>query len=122
MEAKTSIIHKIVSRLKALGRYRIMLFGSHTSESAKSESDIDLLVILDSEDIPQTFEQRMQNRLHMRERIQSINRQFAIALVVYTRGEYEYLQRQGSSFLQEIDTTGKTLYEKAGNCKAGFCP
>ena len=57
MEAKTSAIHDIVSRLIALDPYRIVLFGSYAMKAEDSESDIDLLVILDSEDIPQTFEQ-----------------------------------------------------------------
>ena len=114
METMTSTINEIVSHLRAIDPFRIVLFGSHAFETEELESDIDLLVILDSEDISQTYEQRMQSRLLVRESVQAINKQVAIDLIVYTKGEYQYLQRQGSSFLIEIESTGKTLYEKAG--------
>jgi predicted nucleotidyltransferase len=117
METMTSTINEIVSHLRAIDPFRIVLFGSHAFETEELESDIDLLVILDSEDISQTYEQRMQSRLLVRESVQAINKQVAIDLIVYTKGEYQYLQRQGSSFLKEIESTGKTLYEKAG-CRA----
>ena len=49
----------------------------------------------------------------MRNSIREINRQIPIDLVVYTRAEYELLQKQGTSFLNGIESSGKTLYEKA---------
>ena len=110
----TSTIHEIVSHLRTIDPFRIMLFGSHASETEESESDIDLLVMLDSEDISQTYEERMQSRLMVRERLRTVNRCVPIGLIVYTKGEYENLKKQGSSFLKEIERTGKTLYEKAG--------
>ena len=55
----------------------------------------------------------MQVRLLVRESLRTFNRDVPIDLVVYTRGEYEFLQRQGSSLLREIECSGKTLYEKA---------
>lgn len=122
MEAKTGVNHDIVSRLIALDPYRIVLFGSVASGTEELGSDIDLLVILDSEKISQTYEERMQSRLMVRKSLLAVNKHIPIDLIVYTKGEYEYLQGQGSSFLQEIETTGKTLYEKAGNSGAGFRP
>ncbi len=114
MEAQSSTMNEIVSLLSTIYPSRIVLFGSHALETEESESDIDLLVILDSEDISQTYEDRMQSRLMVRERLLTVNRCVPIGLVVYTKGEYEYLKKQGSSFLKEIESTGKTLYEKAG--------
>ena len=122
METMTSTINEIVSHLRVIDPFRIVLFGSHAFETEELESDIDLLVILDSEDISQTYEQRMQSRLLVRKSVQAINKQVAIDLIVYTKGEYQYLQRQGSSFLKEIESTGKTLYEKAGYKEAKFSP
>jgi predicted nucleotidyltransferase len=112
MEGMTSAIHDIVSRLKALDPYRIVLFGSVASGTEELGNDIDVLVILDSEKISQTYEERMQGRLLVRESLLAVNKHVPIDLIVYTRGEYEFLQQQGSSFLQEIESSGKTLYEK----------
>ena len=113
VDTKISAINEIVSRLRTIDPFRIVLFGSLALEMEESESDIDLLVILDSENISQTYEERMQGRLMVRESLQAVNKHVPIDLVVYTRGEYEFLQNHGSSFLKEIESTGKTLYEKA---------
>lgn len=113
MEAKTGAIHDIVSRLIALDPYRIVLFGSVASGTEELGSDIDLLVILDSEKISQTYEERMQGRLMVRKSLLSVNKHVPIDLIVYTKGEYELLKKYGSSFLLELESSGKTLYEKA---------
>ena len=113
METKTNDIYDIVSSLLTCDPYRIVLFGSHALGTEETGSDIDLLVILDSEVISQTYEERMQRRLIVRDSIQEINRQIPIDLIVYTKAEYELLQSHGTSFLNEIESLGKILYEKA---------
>ena len=62
----------------------------------------------------------MQKRLVVRDRIQEINRKIPTDLIVYTKAEYELLQRHGISFLNEIEISGKILYEKASESVAGF--
>ena len=49
MKTGTNDIRDIVSRLLACDPYRIVLFGSYALGMEDSGSDIDLLVILDSE-------------------------------------------------------------------------
>ena len=51
-------------------------------------------------------------RLMLRDSIQEINRKIPIDLIVYTKAEYELLQRYGISFLREIEIVGKILPEK----------
>lgn len=113
MKTRTNDIRDIVSRLLTFDPYRIVLFGSYALEVEAPGSDIDLLVILDSEVISQTYEERMKRRLIVRKSIQEINRQVPIDLIVYTKAEYQLLQRHGTSFVNEIESSGKTLYEKA---------
>ena len=48
----------------------------------------------------------------LRDSIQEINRYLPIDLIVYTKAEYELLQRHGISFLNEIEIVGKILPEK----------
>lgn len=54
----------------------------------------------------------MQSRLMVRKSLLAVNNHIPIDLMVYTRGEYELLQKHGSSLLQEIESNGKSLYEK----------
>lgn len=113
METRTNYIDNIVSRLLTLDPYKVVLFGSHAIETQGEGSDIDLLVILDSEAISQTYKEKMKKKLMVRNKIIEINERVPIDLIVYTKAEYEIMVKHGSSFLKEITTSGKTLYEKA---------
>ena len=114
----TSDLDDIVSRLLSVDPYRIVLFGSAAAGEQTAESDIDLLVILDSHAVPRTYDERMATRIAVRESIRDINRRLPIDLVVYTRAEYELLDKQGASFLSGIERSGKTLYEKSSESVA----
>ena len=107
-------ISDIVDLLLPLDPYRIVLFGSYAQERETPESDLDLLIILDSEAISQTYEDRMSRRIEVRNCIREINREIPFDLLVYTKAEYEYLLYHGASFLNAIARSGKILYEKTG--------
>ena len=89
----------IVLRLRNVDPYRIVLFGSTVPGERAVDSDIDLLVILDSQLVPRTYGERMATRIAVRDSIREINKRLPIDLVVYTRAEYELLQKQGAPFL-----------------------
>lgn len=119
MDAKTaSNLDGIVSCLLSVDPYRIVLFGSAAAGKQGADSDIDLLVILDSQVVPRTYDERMTTRIAVRKSIREINRRLPIDLVVYTRAEYEFLKQQGASFLSGIEKSGKTLYEKSSESVA----
>ena len=109
----TSDLDDIVSCLMTVDPYRIVLFGSTVAGKRGLESDFDLLVILDSEAVPRTYEERMEVRTAVRRSIREVNRHIPVDLVVYTRTEYQLLGNQGASFIGRIESTGKTLYEKS---------
>lgn len=114
----TSDLDEIVSRLLGVDPYRIVLFGSAAAGEQNTESDIDLLVILDSQEVPRTYGERMAARITVRDSIREINGRLPIDLVVYTRAEYELLRKQGASFLSGIESSGMTLYEKSSESVA----
>lgn len=114
----TSDLDDIVSHLLSVDPYRIVLFGSAASGEQVTESDIDLLVILDSQVVPLTYGERMATRIAVRDSIREINRRLPIDLVVYTRAEYDLLKKRGASFLDGIESSGKTLYEKSSKSVA----
>lgn len=113
-----SDLDDLVSCLLTVDPYRIVLFGSAAAGEQTAESDIDLLVILDSQVFPRTYGERMATRIAVRKSIREINRRLPIDLVVYTRAEYEFLKQQGASFLSGIEKSGKTLYEKSSESVA----
>ncbi len=92
---------------------QIVLFGSANTGEFKEDSDIDLLVILDINTIPGTYEEKMKMKLELRRSLRSINRKIPIDLLVFTSKEVEVMSNQKNLFIEEIMNTGKILYEKA---------
>ena len=95
---RTDTVREIVASLLTLDPYRFVLFGSHALDREHLESDVDLLVIMDSEIISRTYEERMHRRIAARQCIQEINKKIPIDLLVYTRAEYKTFCTKASRF------------------------
>lgn len=106
-------LDKIVERIKDHNPQEIILFGSLSQKKFTSDSDIDLLVILDLDSIPTTYEEKTQLKSAIRKSIREINKKVAIDLLVYTKKEMQIMKSENNAFLEEITKTGKVMYEKA---------
>ena len=112
MKDNSKYIPKIIKNLKKLNPVKIILFGSYANGNYSEESDIDLIVILDSSEIAKNYEEKMKNKLLVRKSIYELTKKIPIDLVVYTKAEYDIISNNENSFYNEIATTGKILYEK----------
>jgi uncharacterized protein len=112
-EDKRRYLPDIINNLKKVNPYKIILFGSYANELFSTDSDIDLIVILDSLNIAKNYDERMKNKLLVRHSIYEISKKIAIDLVVYTKAEYAIISNNENSFFNEIKNTGKVIYEKA---------
>jgi len=112
MSLNADIISKIVQSLIGLNIYKIILFGSYARGTATEDSDIDLLVVLDTEEFAKTFKDRMNRNLTVSNALLDINREFAMDIIVYSQGEFEYLDKKESDFIKEIKNTGVEIYAK----------
>jgi len=81
---------------------RIILFGSYANGGPKPESDVDILVVMESphRDVEQAIEI-----------CQQIDFLFGLDLMVISPHRLDQRLAWGDSFLSEILETGKTLYE-----------
>jgi len=105
-------IKEIIRKLKSLKPYKIILFGS-TAEGKQNEgSDLDIMVILDSDKVSISFEDKLKNKIKVRKSIYDLSKKIPIDLIVYTRAEYDILSKNKSSIILEIENSGKVLYEK----------
>jgi predicted nucleotidyltransferase len=83
---------------------RIILFGSHAYGRPHADSDVDFLVVMPA-----------RNQIDQALRIdRAIDAPFPLDLIVRTPKNLAWRLAAGDSFLQEIVTRGKVLYEKAG--------
>jgi uncharacterized protein len=105
---------KITASLKTLNPLIIILFGSYAKNEIIEDSDMDFLIVLDENRVPQSYEEKIALKLKVRARLGEITKQIPIDLLVYTIPEYAELKRLNTSFYREIEQTGLVLYEKAG--------
>ena len=112
MSLSADIISKIVQALMGLNIYKVILFGSYAKGTATEDSDIDLVVILDTEEFARTFSERMNRKQPVNKALRKIRSDFAMDIVVYSNGEFEYLDKKESSFIREIKSSGIEIYAK----------
>jgi predicted nucleotidyltransferase len=102
---ETTKINEIVKRIANIfNPDKIILFGSYAAGNADENSDIDLLVIKDS-DMPR----------HMRSfDIQKslIGSMIPMDILVYTSKEFEQEKNEKNTFLFSAIKTSKVLYER----------
>lgn len=85
---------------------KVIVFGSYASGTASATSDIDLLVVWDS-DLPRDQRQEAISRALR-------PRQIPIDILAYTPAEVTRCLRVPGSFVDHILNTGKVLYERSG--------
>ena len=112
MSLSADVISRIIQSLVGLNVYKIILFGSYAKGTATEDSDIDLVVILDSHEMSQLFKDRLARRRPVSRALLEINRQYSMDIIVYTKAEFNYLKNRKDFFVQEIEETGKVLYGK----------
>jgi len=112
MSLSADVISRIIQSLVGLNVYKIILFGSYAKGTATEDSDIDLVVILDSHEMSQLFKDRLARRRPVSRALLEINRQYSMDIIVYTKAEFNYLKNRADFFVQEIEETGKVLYGK----------
>jgi predicted nucleotidyltransferase len=95
-----AIVHRIV---KQFHPERVILFGSHAYGTAGPDSDVDLLVVMD------TPLRARQQRLEISRAISP--RPFAMDIIVRTPQQLEERIAMGDFFLREAVTNGQVLYE-----------
>jgi predicted nucleotidyltransferase len=101
----------IVERLKKISPYKIILFGSYAYGEPDVDSDIDLLVVTNSDDFPQNYRENSDLYLEVSRVIRDIRAQAPIELIVQTKPMHSKFIELGSMFSKEILQKGLVLYE-----------
>jgi predicted nucleotidyltransferase len=95
-------VRQIVHKFDPL---KIILFGSYARGRPRPESDVDLLVVMET----QLKETEQAVRI-----CQAIDYHFGLDLIVYNPGHLQYRLSLGDPFLREVVEEGITLYERPG--------
>lgn len=99
-------IHEITTRIASkFNPEKIILFGSYASGTQKDDSDLDLLIIQET-DLPP------QNRGYDI-RMSLLGMMIPFDILIYTKSEYEKEKENQFSFLSSAIKNSKVLYERA---------
>ena len=102
LEGIRKVTRQIVQRFHP---QKVILFGSYAYGQPTEDSDVDLLVVMDTDEPP----------LHVAAKIAAaIEHPFPLDIVVRTPGEFASAVQRRGVFATEVATKGITLYE-AGN-------
>jgi uncharacterized protein len=112
VEKNWHLVEEMTERLKALNPYKVILFGSYAAGNPTEDSDLDVAVILDSDEIADNFGKWIARQRPVSGAVREIRYKIAMDVLVYSKAEIDYLKAEGSSFIKEIESTGKVLYEK----------
>ena len=107
-----NVLERLVNSLKPSNPSKIILFGSRARGVATPDSDVDLMVILDDNDVAKTYEERISKKLFISKLVREINYETALDILVYSKEELRLLKERGNSFLNAIEKNGKVIYEK----------
>jgi uncharacterized protein len=94
------VVHQIVERYQP---ERIILFGSYAHDQPRPESDVDLLVVLE------TPLKETEQAIRI---CQAIDYHFGLDLIVRTPDTLARRLELGDPFLHEVVSQGKVLYER----------
>lgn len=100
---------RIRESLRPLHPRKVIVYGSFARGGAGQDSDIDLIVVLDSDAVPTTYRERMENRLTVRRVLDEVNRDYALDVLVYTSPEWKRFQEMDSAFSREVAGEGVEL-------------
>lgn len=85
------------------------MFGGYASGRPHLYSDIDLMIVLRDDFIPENFRENMKVYLKVSTVLRDLKRKIPIDLIVYTRPMYEKFIELKSSFSKEILSKGINL-------------
>jgi predicted nucleotidyltransferase len=117
MQTDNKYIKQLRDKLSELDPYLVVLFGSYAYGSPHTDSDLDIIVVLNDNTIPATFKEKQSLYLKVSPYTRAVAKQIPVDLVVYTIPMYEHFIKMKSSFSEEIIQKGIVLYEIAKSNK-----
>ena len=103
----SEVIQRLVDRLsESYQPDRIILYGSYAYGTPDSASDIDLLIIKETDERP------IDRRIEVRRLVSDLRRKLPFSSLVVTPSELSKRLELGDDFFVEITNKGKVLYER----------
>jgi len=110
MNLKSEIKNEIVEKLtNNFNISNVILFGSYAYGKPNTDSDIDLLVILNDNEAINNYSDRIKKRVMISKSLINIIKKTPIDILVHTSKEWKKLLDSGSFFYQDIKDKGVSI-------------
>lgn len=96
-----AVTQKIVEKFQP---EKVILFGSRATGEAQAGSDVDLLIIKDTDQSTREIAKEIDGAI--------FPRPFPIDLIVYTPQQFKQAQEEGDFFILEVLNKGKVVYAR----------
>ena len=110
----SALAERIVDQLKGQGVHRIILFGSRVWGDPRSDSDLDVLVVLDEPGVPQTSTDKGALYRRVSEPLRDLQRENPLDLIVHSEGMHRRFRERGGAFARKVLEEGEAIYENSG--------
>ena len=104
-------LQEIIASLRPIDPLKVILFGSQARGAATRESDLDLLVVLKSDVLPGTYQEKETIYLQVARLLRDIRRETPLDLIVHTRPMHARFIKMDSLFAKQVLQKGVVLYE-----------
>ena len=101
---------KIVSGLRSNSLVnRIILFGSYARGTPNSDSDVDLIVILNKKGFFRSYTEMIENRSSLLQPLLKLREVLPLDLFVYTIDEWATMEQSQNDFIKNVQKNGIVL-------------
>lgn len=108
---ETLLRRDIVERLRPLEPCKVIVVGSHAWGMPDSDSDIDLLVVLDDDTMQKEGSSRSALYKRVAHQLRDIERTVPLDLIVHSRSMHQTFLERDSMFARKVKRDGEVLYE-----------
>ncbi len=109
MVYKNDLLEEIKFAISHLKPLKAIVFGSFAYGTPHKDSDLDILVILNKSGISKNYSELIENKHELSKLLRDIRKRIPVDLLVYTKDEWEYIKKSGSSFYKNIEKRGVTI-------------
>ncbi|HPD60164.1 MAG TPA: nucleotidyltransferase domain-containing protein [Thermodesulfobacteriota bacterium] len=103
------LTQEIIKNISIKKPYKAFVFGSYAVGNPAEESDLDLLVVLDKDGVPKSYQEKSQNYLEVSRLLRDLNKKISMDIIVMTKPQWEEFVKSQSGFAREVLTHGVEL-------------
>ena len=105
------LAERIVERLEGRGVRKIILFGSRVWGEPHTDSDLDVLVILDEDGRSENSAEKGALYRQVSKPLRDLQREMPLDLIVHTEGMHRRFRERDSMFARKVLEEGEVIYE-----------